>query len=83
MTTKLLNKIEGLRKEDVDQIKLKQCSIIKQKIIKEIDATIIDMKIENECEDEDCDKEAEACEIGEKITYSLVAIENALKGIKI
>ena len=86
---RLLNKIEGLMKENqsnVDQIKLKQCLIDlseKKKIIKEIDATIIDMMIENECEDEDCDKEAEeASEIGEKITYSLVAIENALKGLK-
>ena len=31
----------------------------KKKIIIEIDAKIIDVMIENECEDEDCDKEAE------------------------
>ena len=41
-TTRLLNKVESLVKEDnVDRIKLKQCSIDlseKQKILKEIDA---------------------------------------------
>ena len=84
---RLLNKVESLVKEDnVDRIKLKQCSIDlseKQKVLKEIDATIIEMMIENDYEDEDCDRKAEeAIKMGERITYNLVLIENALNDIK-
>ena len=84
---RLLNKVESLVKEDnVDRIKLKQCSIDlseKQKILKEIDATIIEMMIENDYKDEDCDKEAkEASIMGERITYNLFLLENALNKIK-
>ena len=46
---RLLNKVESLVKEDnVDRIKLKQCSIDpseKQKVLKEINAIIIEMMI--------------------------------------
>ena len=85
--TRLLNKVESLVKEDnVDRIKLKQCSIDlseKQKILKEIDATIIEMMIENDYKEEDCDKEAEEASImGERITYNLVLLENALNEVK-
>ena len=85
--TRLLHKVESLVKEDnVDRIKLNQCSIDlseKQKVLKEIDATIMEMMIDNDYEDEDCNKEAEeASKMGERITYNLVLIENALNDIK-
>ena len=79
--TRLLNKVEkSLVKEDIVQrIKLKQCSIDlseKQKVVKEINSKTIEMMIENDCEDEDCDKEAEeASKMGKRITYNLVLIE--------
>ena len=59
-TAKLLNKIKGLMKQkDLDVNQLKQYSIDhseKQKTIKEIDATIVDLMIENESKVEYCDK---------------------------
>ena len=65
---------------------MKQCSIDlseKQNVLKEIDATIIEMMVENDYEDEDCDMKAEeAIKMGERITYNLVLIENALNDIK-
>ena len=83
-TTKLLNKIETLVKDEVkDRVKLKQCLRDineKQKIIKEIDSHILELMIENDCEAEDCDKEAEeASDIGEKITYGIISIEETLR----
>ena len=54
-----------MRGNDFDWIKSKPFAIYlseKQKTIREMDATFIEMMIENECEDEDCDKEAEDSE---------------------
>ena len=86
-TTKLLNKIENLLKEDdIDRIKLKQFLIElkeKQKTIKELDDVIFELMIENALEDDVCEKEAEeASEIKERITYGIVSIEDSLEAIR-
>eukprot|EP00794_Sanderia_malayensis_P016165 gene16165-biopygen13734 len=85
--TKLMHKIEDvLGQENKDKLRIEQClADLKEKAetLKVLDNEIFDLIIESADEDA-CDKEAdEASEIKEKITYTIVTLENALKELDI
>ena len=84
--TRLTSKINEILKEDpryVDQWLLKQCSLNLSEIseeIKAIDGKILDLLIEDDASDSECEKESEdAIGIKEKITYIQLSVEDFFK----